>query len=164
MSANLDNQPDIVSFAADVAFVVYCYWEAKKKSLKQHKDGLRQRRWTRLLTVGQLKKRTCCLQLMCAVRGFVHAVSFLQQLEELLDGDARVRRAAQREDLPHQNAKRPPEHRPKGENIHDPATSNVSIAFTLLHIFVALKNKDVGLTRRSGACRLGQTRPPAPST
>lgn len=75
-----------------------------------------QCRWAWLLTVenkGQLKKRTSCLQFMCAVGGFVHAVSFLQQLEELLDRDTRVRRAAQREDLPHQNAKRPPEHRRK---------------------------------------------------
>lgn len=50
-----------------------------------------------------------CLQFMCAVGGFVHAVTLLQQLEELLDRDAGVWRTSQRKDLPHQNAKRPPE-------------------------------------------------------
>ncbi len=60
---------------------------------------------------GHLKRGSSCLQFMCAVRGFVHAVSFLQQLEELFNRDTRVRGAAQREDLPHQYAKRPPEHR-----------------------------------------------------
>lgn len=46
-----------------------------------------------------------CLQFMCAVGGFVHAVTLLQQFEELLDRDSRVWRTSQREDLPHQNAK-----------------------------------------------------------
>lgn len=35
-----------------------------------------------------------CLQFMCAVGGFVHAVSFFQQLEEFLNWDSGVRRAA----------------------------------------------------------------------
>lgn len=52
---------------------------------------------------------------MCAVGGFVHAVSFLQQLEELLDGDTGVRRAAQREDLPHQDTEGPPEQGPEDQ-------------------------------------------------
>lgn len=44
---------------------------------------------------------------MRAVRGFVHTVAFFQQLEKLLYWDPRVRRASQRENLPHQDSKRP---------------------------------------------------------
>lgn len=59
-------------------------------------------------------ERLCgCSQLVRAVGGFIHAVSFLQQLEELLHRDARVGRATQREGLPHQDAERPPERRSK---------------------------------------------------
>lgn len=47
---------------------------------------------------------------MCAVGGFVHSVSLLQQLEELLHRDPRVRRPSQREDLPHQDPVGPPGH------------------------------------------------------
>lgn len=47
-------------------------------------------------------------QVMRAVGRLVHAVAFLQQLEELLHGDARVRRAPQREDLPEQDPEGPP--------------------------------------------------------
>lgn len=50
------------------------------------------------------------VQLMCAVGGFVHSVSLLQQLEELLHRDPRVRRPPQREDLPHQDPVGPPGH------------------------------------------------------
>ena len=45
---------------------------------------------------------------MRAVGRLVHAVAFLQQLEELLHGDARVRRAPQCEDLPEQDPEGPP--------------------------------------------------------
>lgn len=48
------------------------------------------------------------VQLMRAVGWFVHSVPLLQQLEELLHWDAWVRRASQREDLPHQDAVGPP--------------------------------------------------------
>lgn len=44
---------------------------------------------------------------MCAVGGFVHAMAFFQQLEKLLYWDSRVRRTSQRENLPHQDSKRP---------------------------------------------------------
>lgn len=47
-------------------------------------------------------------QLVGAVAGLVHPVTFLQQLEELLDRHAGVGRAAQREDLPQQHAEGPP--------------------------------------------------------
>lgn len=47
---------------------------------------------------------------MCAVGGFVHSVSLLQQLEELLHRDPWVRRPSQREDLPHQDPVGPPGH------------------------------------------------------
>ena len=57
---------------------------------------------------GKIKRKSSRLQLVCAVGGFVHSMSFFQQLEELLHWDAGVRRATQREDLPHQDAKRPP--------------------------------------------------------
>lgn len=46
-------------------------------------------------------------QLVCAVGGFVHAVAFFQQLEELLHRDTGVGRAPQGKDLPHQHPKRP---------------------------------------------------------
>lgn len=56
----------------------------------------------------KIRGKSSCLQLMCAVGGFVHPMSFFQQLEELFNRDTRVRWATQREDLPHQDAKRPP--------------------------------------------------------
>lgn len=43
------------------------------------------------------------LQLVSARGGLVHAVAFLQQLEQLFHGDARVRGASQGEDLPKQH-------------------------------------------------------------
>lgn len=46
---------------------------------------------------------------MGARGGFVHAVTFLQQLEQLLHGDARIRGPTQGEDLPQQDTERPPE-------------------------------------------------------
>lgn len=46
---------------------------------------------------------------MCAVGGFVHSVSFFQQLKQFFNRDTRVRWAPQSEDLPHQYTKRPPE-------------------------------------------------------
>lgn len=46
-------------------------------------------------------------QIVRAVGRLVHAVAFLQQLEELLHGDAGVRRAPQREDLPEQDTEGP---------------------------------------------------------
>lgn len=51
------------------------------------------------------------IQLMCAVGGFVHSVSLLQQLEELLHRDPWVGRPPQGEDLPHQDPVGPPGHR-----------------------------------------------------
>lgn len=54
---------------------------------------------------GKYKRRTSCLQFVCAVGGFVHSMAFFQQFEQLFHWDARVRRAAQREDFPHQDAK-----------------------------------------------------------
>lgn len=48
------------------------------------------------------------LQLVGARGGLVHAVTFLQQLEQLLHGNAGIRGAAQGEDLPQQNPERPP--------------------------------------------------------
>lgn len=46
---------------------------------------------------------------MGARGGFVHAVTFLQQLEQLLHGDTRIRGPTQGEDLPQQDTERPPE-------------------------------------------------------
>ena len=47
------------------------------------------------------------VQLVGAVARLVHAMALLQQLEQLLHGDARVRGAPQGEDLPHQHPERP---------------------------------------------------------
>lgn len=46
-------------------------------------------------------------QLLRARRWFLHAVSLLQQLEELLDRDPGVRRPPEGEDLPQQDPERP---------------------------------------------------------
>lgn len=54
------------------------------------------------------------LQLVSAVGRFVHPMSLLQQLEELLHWDSRVWRTSQGEDLPQQNPVRPSE--PKTTN------------------------------------------------
>lgn len=60
----------------------------------------------------ELKRRkvNVCMhsQLLSACGGFFHAVSLLQQLKELLHGDAGVRRASQGKNLPQQDAKGPP--------------------------------------------------------
>lgn len=40
------------------------------------------------------------IQFMSAVGRFVHSMALLEQLKELLDRDARVRRSSQSEDLP----------------------------------------------------------------
>lgn len=45
---------------------------------------------------------------MGACGGAVHAVALLQQFEQLLDRDTRIRRTTQSEDLPEQHPKRPP--------------------------------------------------------
>lgn len=47
-------------------------------------------------------------QLLGAGRRFLHAVSLLQQLEELLHWDSRVRRPPEGENLPQQHSERPP--------------------------------------------------------
>lgn len=47
-------------------------------------------------------------QLLGACRGFLHAMSLLQQLEELLHRDSGVRGPAEGEDFPQQDSKRPP--------------------------------------------------------
>lgn len=66
-------------------------------------------------------------QVVCAVGRLVHAVAFLQQLEELLHWDARVRRAPQCEDLPEQDPKGPavgwgaPHHEPALKLMGPPA-------------------------------------------
>lgn len=46
---------------------------------------------------------------MCAVGRFIHPMAFLQQFKQLLHWDARVRWAAQGENLPQQHPVRPPE-------------------------------------------------------
>lgn len=56
-----------------------------------------------------MRKSESDSQLVGAVSGLVHAMSLLQQLEQLLHGDAGVRRPPQGEDLPHQHPERPAE-------------------------------------------------------
>lgn len=52
---------------------------------------------------------------MGAVGGLVHPVTFSQELEEFFHRDARIWRTTQRKDLPHQNAKGPPESTVEGQ-------------------------------------------------
>lgn len=59
---------------------------------------------------GTIRDNEGRLQFMGAVGRFVHPMSLLQQLEEFLYGDPRVRRAPQGEDLPQQHPVGPPAH------------------------------------------------------
>lgn len=52
---------------------------------------------------------------MCAVGGLIHPMALLQQFKQLLNWDARVRWAAQRENLPQQHPVRPPEMQEKSK-------------------------------------------------
>ena len=60
-------------------------------------------------THGDRWERDTNVQLVGAVPRLVHAMALLQQLEQLLHWDARVRGAPQGEDLPHQHPERPAE-------------------------------------------------------
>lgn len=93
-------------------------------------------------------------QLVGAGGGFVHAVTFLQQLEQLLHGNAGIRGTTQGEDLPQQNTERPPETQTRRfPRCRPPQTSEPS------------RIKTGGtLTRRSGACRCDRRAPQEPST
>lgn len=122
---------------------------------------------------------------MRAVGGFVHPMAFFQQLEELLYWDSRVRRTSQRENLPHQDSKRPTvEAKPKRSQVCAVPVEHVCIRQIKLECFIVFRviwtNWDsqhwgfmangllgvaakIRLTHRSGVCRLCQTRPLVPS-
>lgn len=62
-------------------------------------------------TICSMLNLSFSLQLVCACRGFVHTMTFLQQLEQLFHRDAGIWRTSQGEDLPKQHPERPAAHR-----------------------------------------------------